>query len=126
MAYSITRSFTKLNSTMVLEGSSVLTNLALWICRHAYWYVTIKHLGNQSQQHNNINHHLVLYGLKVVTLDYNKKQKGSGIPLWGYPIISAIGGNDGCIRLQRWIITCDVFLTLHGGNMPGGVKNLLE
>ena len=30
------RSFTKLNSNMVLEGSSVLTNLALWICRHTY------------------------------------------------------------------------------------------
>ena len=85
-----------------------------------------KTLGYQSQQHNNINHHLVLYGLKVVTLHHKKEEKGSGIPLWGYPIISAIGGNDGCIRLQRWIITCDVFLTLHGGNMPGGVKNLLE
>ena len=88
--------------------------------------MTIKHWGIQSPQHNNINHHLVLYGLKVVTLQKKKKEKGSGIPLWDYPTYLLLGGMVACIKLQRWIITCDVFLTLHGGNMPGGVINLLE
>ena len=42
--------------------------------------------------------------------------------MWGYPTYLPLGGIVASIKLQRWIITCDVFLTLHGGNMPGGVN----
>lgn len=44
----------KLNSNMVLEGSSVLTNLALRVYRPIYCHVTIKHWGNQSPQYGGV------------------------------------------------------------------------
>ena len=53
-------------------------------------------------------------GLRVVTLDYRNKQKGSGIPLWGYPIYLLLGGMVTCIKLQRWIITRYCVLNLTG------------
>jgi len=39
---------------MVLEGSSVLTNLALRVYRPIYCHVTIKHWGNQSPQYGGV------------------------------------------------------------------------